>query len=59
LALALAKNIGIKHGKQLTNEEMNSLIDLLFACSNPNYSATGKPIFQIIKIEELTKKFQR
>jgi DNA mismatch repair protein MutL len=59
LALALAKNIGIKHGKQLNNEEMNSLIDLLFACSNPNYSATGKPIFQIIKIEELTKKFQR
>ncbi len=59
LALALAKNIGTKRGKPLNNEEMNALIDLLFACENPNYTASGKPIIQIISLEDLEKKFQR
>ena len=59
LALALAKNIGIKRGKQLNTEEMNSLIDLLFACEIPNHTASGKLIIQTISLEELAKKFQR
>lgn len=59
LALALAKNIGTKRGKQLNNEEMNSLIDFLFACEIPNHTASGRPIIQIISIDELAKKFQR
>lgn len=59
LALALAKNIGIKRGKQLNNEEMNSLIDFLFACEIPNHTATGRPIIQTISIDDLAKKFQR
>jgi DNA mismatch repair protein MutL len=59
LALALAKNIGTKRGKQLNNEEMNALIDLLFACENPNHTASGRPIIQTISIDELAKKFQR
>lgn len=58
LALALAKNICTKRGQQLNNEEMNSLIDLLFACENPNYTASGKPIIHTVTLEELAKKFQ-
>lgn len=59
LALALAKNIGTKRGKQLNTDEMNSLIDLLFACEIPNHTASGKLIIQTISLEELAKKFQR
>lgn len=59
LALALAKNMGIKRGKVLNNEEMNALIDLLFDCEVPNYTVTGKIIVQTITLEELAKKFQR
>ncbi|MFN4234233.1 MAG: DNA mismatch repair endonuclease MutL [Bacteroidia bacterium] len=59
LALALAKNIGIKRGKVLNNEEMNALIDLLFACEVPNYTVNGKIIVQTITLEEIAKKFQR
>lgn len=59
LALALAKNMGIKRGKVLNNEEMNALIDLLFSCEIPNYTVTGKIIVQTITLEELAKKFQR
>lgn len=59
LAMALAKNIGTKRGKSLNNDEMNSLIDLLFACENPNHTASGRPIIHIISLEDLAKKFQR
>ncbi|NTW34470.1 MAG: hypothetical protein HGB12_17925 [Bacteroidetes bacterium] len=58
IAKALAKNMSIKHGKQLHSEEMSSLVDSLFACKLPYSSTEGKPTISIITIEELEKRFK-
>ena len=55
---SIAKASAINYGKSLTVEEMSNLIDGLFACKTPNYSPTGKSVFNIINIEELDKKFK-
>jgi len=52
-SLAIASSIG--YGQQLTQEEAGSLIDSLFACQTPNYSPTGKPVIEIMKLEEIEK----
>lgn len=57
LARSLAKIACIKIGTKLEKEEMNNLIDELFACSEPNFSPGGKPTFITISLEELEKKF--
>jgi DNA mismatch repair protein MutL len=59
LARSLAKNSAIKAGTNLGQEEMNTLIDELFACKTPNFSVTGKPIIQTITLAELDKKFEK
>lgn len=47
----------IPYGKYLNNEEMNHIIDNLFATSNPNYSPSGKTIFTILNFDEIEKLF--
>jgi len=59
LARSLAKNSAIKAGTSLAQEEMNTLIDELFACKTPNFSVSGKPIIQTITLAELDKKFEK
>jgi DNA mismatch repair protein MutL len=59
IALSLAKFSGIKMGKKLKTEEMKELLDQLFACENPNFSPSGKPIFVTYGLEDLNKHFQR
>jgi DNA mismatch repair protein MutL len=54
-SLALANASG--YGNRLTAFEMRVLVDNLFACGNPNYSPSGKPVLSIIPIEELEKRF--
>jgi DNA mismatch repair protein MutL len=54
LARSLAKKASIKSGQKLAKEEMQSLLDNLFACSNSNYSPDGIAtyfIFELTKIE--------
>ncbi len=58
LAGAMAGSAAIQYGKQLTQSEMEDLFDTLFACSAPNYSPKGKPVINIITIEELDRKFK-
>jgi DNA mismatch repair protein MutL len=58
LAESMAKNISVKSGKSLKFEEMNALIDELFACQMPYVSPAGKPTFHIITVEEIEKKFK-
>jgi len=53
----IIKSSVINYGKYLSNEEMNYIIDNLFATSNPNYSLTGRAIFKIINFEEIEKLF--
>ncbi|MGZ4056527.1 MAG: DNA mismatch repair endonuclease MutL, partial [Bacteroidia bacterium] len=43
LARSMARNMAIKSGKALTQEEMNNLIDQLFACKMPYSTPIGKP----------------
>jgi DNA mismatch repair protein MutL len=45
LARALAKRTSIRAGQKLSLEEINRLVERLFACSNPNYSPEGRPTF--------------
>lgn len=59
LARSMATNASIKPGKSLNAEEMNSLIDQLFACGNPNVSPAGIITFQVITLEELASKFEK
>lgn len=48
LALSLARSAAIPYGQILTNEEMESLINDLFSCSNVNYTPDGKAILCIL-----------
>jgi DNA mismatch repair protein MutL len=58
LAAAMAAASAIPYGKVLAQTEMEDLFDSLFACSAPNYSPKGKPVINIITLEELDKKFR-
>ncbi len=58
LALGLAKSNAIKEGQTLSREEMQQLIDQLFACEMPNVAPDGAitvKIFDISEIEKLMK----
>jgi DNA mismatch repair protein MutL len=55
IARAAAKASAIPYGKVLEMEEMRNLVDNLFACTNPNYSPSGKQVISIINIEEIEK----
>ena len=59
LARSMARNSSIKSGVSLAQEEMNTLIEQLFACKSPNYSISGKPVIQTIGLTEIDKKFDR
>ncbi|HTM99189.1 MAG TPA: DNA mismatch repair endonuclease MutL [Pedobacter sp.] len=59
LARSMAKNSAIKVGTALSQQEMNTLIEELFACKTPNFSINGKPVIQTIALSELAQKFER
>jgi DNA mismatch repair protein MutL len=59
LARALAKRACIKTGQKLVKEEMQSLIEGLFACLNPNYSPDGRPTFFIFEAAKIESYFNR
>ena len=48
LHLSLARAAAIPYGQILSGEEMESLINSLFACSNANYTPDGKAILCIL-----------
>ncbi|MBK8806828.1 MAG: hypothetical protein IPO21_09335 [Bacteroidales bacterium] len=56
-AKALAKASAIQYNRQLNQEEMQKIIDELFACSLPSISADGKKTLEIVSIEEIMKRF--
>ncbi len=51
----LAKTIAVKSGKVLQTEEMQSLIDQLFACKVPDMAPDGKQILRILNQIEIEK----
>ena len=48
VALSLARGTAIPYGQVLGNEEMESLVNELFTCSNANYTPDGKTILCIL-----------
>ena len=58
LCRAIAKNSSIKYGKILENSEMKSLLNSLFGCENPLYSANGKVILMEVDYKEVEKFFK-
>ena len=48
LALSMARTAAIPQGQILSNEEMESLVNQLFACSNVNFTPDGKTILAIL-----------
>jgi DNA mismatch repair protein MutL len=57
LARAMARSASIKKGQPLTADEMQSLIDQLFACEVPYKSPSGRKCFISLELEELSKRF--
>ena len=53
LALSLARHAAIPYGQILSNEEMEGLVNGLFACSNVNYTPDGKSVLCILKQQEI------
>ena len=55
LALRLAQSAAIPYGQVLSNEEMESLVNELFACENVNYTPDGKAILSILPQGDIEK----
>ncbi len=51
MAVSLASASAIPYGYSMKTEEINQLIDQLFACSTPNYSPTGKQVLTIMSVD--------
>jgi DNA mismatch repair protein MutL len=59
LARSLARNAAIKGGTKMSLEEMNLLIDQLFACQMPNVALNGKLIISTFTLNELAERFEK
>lgn len=57
IARAMARSAAIKRGQNLTPEEMQSLIDRLFACELPYKSPAGRNCFLTFELDDLQKRF--
>lgn len=53
LALGLAHNAAIPYGQVLGNDEMENIVNSLFACENVNYSPDGKSIIGILEQSDI------
>ncbi len=59
LAKSYACKMAIKKGDPLTRDEMNLLIDQLFATQSPYFCPHGRPVVVTVSLEELDKRFGR
>lgn len=55
LALSLARSAAIPYGQVLGNEEMEDLVNQLFACENVNYTPDGKPTLAILAQNDIER----
>ncbi len=58
IARSLSIASAINYGTALTTEEMQVIVDQLFACEEPNYSPSGKKTMTIINMDEFEKKLR-
>jgi DNA mismatch repair protein MutL len=59
IAISLAKASALDYGTDLKQEEIDHLIDNLFACSTPNFSPDGKKVLTIIPTTDIEKSFNK
>ncbi len=57
IAISLAKASALQYGTELKPQEVDHLIDNLFACATPNFSPDGKKVLSIISTDEIEKSF--
>ena len=57
LALCLARSAAIPYGQVLSNDEMDNLVNQLFACQNVNYTPDGKTILTILPQQDIDSRF--
>jgi len=55
IARILAQRAAVKPGTKLSTEEMNTLVDELFACTENKLSPSGKSCFKTLSLEEIYK----
>jgi DNA mismatch repair protein MutL len=55
LALSLARNAAIPQGQVLGNDEMDHIVERLFACDNVNYTPDGHTILAILPQQDIEK----
>lgn len=58
LARSMARQLAIKPGKALGNEEMFNIVNELFASKAPETAPDGSPILRILTIAEIGKMFR-
>lgn len=59
IAASLAKASALDYGADLKQEEVDHLIDNLFACTTPNFTPGGKKVLTIIPTEDIEKSFAK
>lgn len=59
IAISLAKASSLDYGTDLKQEEIDHLIDNLFACATPNFSPDGKKVLTIIPTTDIEKSFNK
>lgn len=55
VALCLARSAAVAYGQVLGNDEMENIVNDLFACSNFNYAPDGSKILSILKQTEIQR----
>lgn len=55
LALSMARNTAIDYGQVLSNDEMERLVNELFACANANYTPDGHPVLAILPQSDIDR----
>lgn len=58
LAIAFASKAAIPRGKKLTELEMETLVDHLFACEQPYLDPLKKPTIVYLSLEEIQSRFR-
>ena len=59
LARALAKRTAGMKSNKLKEEEMDHLIDKLFACEQPNFTPDGNPTYVLVSLEQINEWFKK
>ncbi|MEO9872809.1 DNA mismatch repair endonuclease MutL [Ekhidna sp.] len=59
LARALAKRTAGDRCNKLKEEEMDHLMDRLFACTQPNYTPDGNPTYVLVSLEQINEWFKK